>query len=85
MHRCSRRPWLPASRVETSRSTTRTSASTLDDFRQFEIVESVDESVVGIEDRDLVFLSTRTEAWQSLVPKSQAWTFPMTECARHPA
>ena len=35
---------------------------TPDDFREFEIVESVDESVVGIEDGDLVFLSTRAEA-----------------------
>ena len=44
--------------------------ATLDDFEHFEIVESVDESVVGIEGSDLVFLSTRAEAWQSLVPKS---------------
>ena len=44
--------------------------ATLDDFQHFEIVESVDESVVGIEGGDLVFLSTRAQAWQSLVPKS---------------
>jgi hypothetical protein len=43
--------------------------ATLDDFRHFEVVESVDESVVGIEDGELVFLSTRAEAWQTLVPK----------------
>ena len=34
--------------------------STPDDFQEFQIVESVDESVVGIEDGDLVFLSTRS-------------------------
>lgn len=44
--------------------------ATLDDFEDFEIVESTDESVVGVEGGDLVFLSTRAEAWQSLVPKS---------------
>lgn len=44
--------------------------ATLDDFRHFEIVESTDESVVGIEHGELVFLSTQAEAWQTLVPKS---------------
>lgn len=44
--------------------------ATLDDFEEFEIIESTDESVVGREGGDLVFLSTRAEAWQSLVPKS---------------
>ncbi len=43
--------------------------STPDDFNEFQVVESHDESVVGIEDGELVFLSTRTEAHQSLVPK----------------
>lgn len=43
---------------------------TPDDFRHFEVIESVDESVVGIEDGDLVFLSTEAEAWQTLVPKT---------------
>jgi hypothetical protein len=45
-------------------------AATLDDFEDFEVIESVDESVVGIEDGDIVFLSTQAEAWQTLVPKS---------------
>ena len=45
--------------------------ATPDDFEEFQVVESTDESVVGIEDGDLVFLSTRAEAWQSLVPKIQ--------------
>jgi hypothetical protein len=44
--------------------------STPDDFRQFQLVETVDESVVGIEDGDLVFLSTNSESHQSLVPKN---------------
>jgi hypothetical protein len=44
--------------------------STPDDFRQFQVVETVDESVVGIEDGDLVFLSTNSESHQSLVPKN---------------
>jgi hypothetical protein len=42
---------------------------TLDDFLYFQIVESEDESVVGYEDGDLVFLSTRAKTAQSLVPK----------------
>ena len=43
---------------------------TPDDFRQFQVVEILDESLVGIEDGDLVFLSTDSEAHQSLVPKT---------------
>jgi hypothetical protein len=42
---------------------------TMDDFWHWQIVESNDESVVGIEDGDLVFLSARVEAKQSLIPK----------------
>jgi len=42
---------------------------TPDDFRQFQVVEIIDESLVGIEDGDLVFLSTDSEAHQSLVSK----------------
>jgi len=42
---------------------------TPDDFRQFQVVEILDESLVGIEDGDLVFLSTDSEAHQSLVSK----------------
>jgi len=44
---------------------------TLDDFFEWQIVETRDESVVGIEDGDLVFLSTRMDASQTLVPKAQ--------------
>jgi hypothetical protein len=43
--------------------------ATLDDFRYFQIVESRDVSVVGIEDGDVRFLSTRTESYQKLVKK----------------
>jgi len=43
--------------------------ATPDDFRFFQVVESRDESVVGLEDGDMRFLSTRTEAHQRLVPK----------------
>ncbi len=41
-----------------------------DDF-EWQIVEVADESVVGLEDGDLVFLSTRSDASQTLVPKNQ--------------
>jgi len=43
--------------------------ATPDDFREFQVVESSDESVVGFEGGDLRFLSTRGESYQSLVPK----------------
>jgi hypothetical protein len=43
--------------------------ATPDDFRHFQVVESTDDSVVGLEGGDMKFLSTRSEAWQSLVPK----------------
>ena len=43
--------------------------ATPDDFRDFQLVESSDESVVGFEGGDLRFLSTRAESYQSLVPK----------------
>ena len=45
--------------------------STPDDFDHFQVVESRDVSVVGIEDGELVFLSTSAEAHQSLVPKKE--------------
>lgn len=45
--------------------------STPDDFRDWQVIQTRDESVVGIEDGDLVFLSTNSDAVQSLVPKSQ--------------
>jgi hypothetical protein len=43
--------------------------ATPDDFRQFQVVESRDESVVGIEDGDIVFLSTESNSHQSLISK----------------
>ncbi len=45
--------------------------ATPDDFRFFQIVESRDESVVGLEDGDVRFLSTRAEAHQRLVAKGE--------------
>ncbi len=46
--------------------------ATLDDFRNFVIVESHDESVVGIEDGDLVFLSAKIDAEETeLIPKNK--------------
>jgi hypothetical protein len=42
---------------------------TPDDFYEFQVVESTDESVIGLEDGDMVFLSTRSDAHQSLVKK----------------
>jgi hypothetical protein len=45
--------------------------ATPDDFRHFQIVESRDVSVVGLEDGDVRFLNTRTEAYQTLVPKGE--------------
>ena len=43
---------------------------TPDDFREFQVVETLDESRVGIEDGELVFLSTDSETHQSLVSKN---------------
>jgi hypothetical protein len=43
---------------------------TPDDFQKFQVVESRDQSVVGTEDGDLKFLSTESEARQSLIGKS---------------
>jgi hypothetical protein len=43
--------------------------ATPDDFREFQILESRDESVVGIEGGDIVFLSTDAHIRQQLVPK----------------
>ena len=42
-----------------------------DDFYDWQIVESRDESVVGIESGDLVFLSTRGDSVQTLTPKNK--------------
>jgi hypothetical protein len=43
--------------------------ATPDDFREFQILESRDESVVGIEGGDIVFLSSAADIHQKLVPK----------------
>jgi hypothetical protein len=43
---------------------------TPDDFRQFQVVDTHDESVVGIEGGDLVFLSTKSSSRQELVDAS---------------
>ena len=46
--------------------------STPDDFRDFQVIESRDESVVGIERGNLVFLSADTDSTQTqFVAKSQ--------------
>jgi hypothetical protein len=45
--------------------------STPDDFREWQIVESRDESLIGIESGDPVFLSTRSDSVQSLAPKNE--------------
>jgi hypothetical protein len=43
---------------------------TPDDFLQFQILETRDESVIGLEGGDIVFLSTDADIRQTLVPKS---------------
>jgi len=44
--------------------------ATPDDFREFQVVDTHDESVVGIEGGDLVFMSTKSKSSQELIPKS---------------
>jgi hypothetical protein len=44
--------------------------ATPDDFRQFQVLETRDTSVVGIESGDLVFLRTDSNTHQSLIEKS---------------
>ena len=44
---------------------------TPDDFREWQIVETRDESVVGIESGDLVFLSTKSDSVQTLTAKGE--------------
>lgn len=44
--------------------------ATPDDFREFQVLETREQSVVGIEGGDLVFLSTASDTSQSLIPKS---------------
>jgi hypothetical protein len=43
--------------------------ATPDDFREFQILKSRDESVVGVESGDIVFLHTDADIHQALVPK----------------
>lgn len=43
---------------------------TPDDFLEFQILETRDESVIGLESGDIVFLSTDADIHQTLVPKS---------------
>lgn len=43
--------------------------ATPDDFRQWQVVETTDESVIGIESGDLVFLSSDAQSSQSLIDK----------------
>jgi hypothetical protein len=47
-----------------------TMPATPDDFRYFQVVESRDESVVGVESGDLVFLSTESDSHQTLIGKN---------------
>jgi hypothetical protein len=47
-----------------------TMPATPDDFWQFQVLETRDESVVGIEGGDIVFLSTDSSSVQTLVSKS---------------
>jgi hypothetical protein len=44
--------------------------ATPDDFRDFQVVDTHDESVIGIESGDLVFLSTTAKSSQELVSKA---------------
>jgi hypothetical protein len=51
--------------------------STPDDFRDFVVVESHDESVVGIEGGNIRFLSAKVEARETeLIPKSAEFNLP---------
>jgi hypothetical protein len=43
--------------------------ATPDDFRQYQVLETRDDSVVGIEDGDIVFMSTDSNSQQSLIGK----------------
>jgi len=47
-----------------------TMPATPDDFREFQVVETEDDSVVGFEDGDLVFLSSDSESHQTLIPRN---------------
>jgi hypothetical protein len=43
---------------------------TPDDFYEFQVLETRDESVIGFEGGDIVFLNTNAQIHQSLVPKA---------------
>ena len=45
--------------------------ATPDDFHEWQILDVRDESVIGIEGGDIVFLSTESEATQKLVRKGE--------------
>ncbi len=45
--------------------------ATPDDFREWQIVETRDESVVGIEGGDLVYLRSKSDSVQTLVAKNE--------------
>lgn len=45
--------------------------ATPDDFREWQVLEVRDESVIGIESGDIVFLSTDSDIVQTLLPKHQ--------------
>ena len=48
-----------------------TMPKTPDDFYQFQVLETHDVSVIGIEGGDVVFLSTDSDSMQSLISKSE--------------
>lgn len=50
--------------------------ATPDDFRRFQIIESRDESVVGIENGKLVFLSTEADSSQTEVVAKDSLSLP---------
>lgn len=45
--------------------------ATPDDFREWQVLEVRDESVIGVESGDIVFLSTDSDVRQKLVPKGE--------------
>jgi hypothetical protein len=45
--------------------------ATPDDFREWQVLEVRDESVIGVESGDIVFLSTDSDVKQKLVPKGE--------------
>ena len=59
--------------------------ATPDDFREFQVLETRDESVVGIEGGDLVFLRTDSDTTQSLIDKNSIRIPCTTDAPRLPA